>query len=415
MEGALMKVLIAFPNKLDLDFFVNEISSLKKHFARIVVISYYGDKSKYDEIAKRYDLEYFMVKENSWLNFLNINIFKWLFSKDVIREIKRNCSFSHKGIKKFARIIYYGLFYINSKKFILKELKRNGDNQFYLYSFWLADGAYTVSKFYDLKSKYNIKKIFSRAHRYDLYIERNKLNYIPFRTYIDCHLDEIHFISEDGLRYYESHISSNKKLKKFVSRLGTSNPNGIRKKIYSKDTITIGSCSRITQVKRLDLIIDVLSKIPYNFHWIHIGDGVMGKEIKEYAAKKLPTGSFEFLGYLSNEKVLDVYFQYDVDFFINLSDSEGIPVSIMEAMSIGIPVIARDVGGTREIVNPTNGLILKEPLEENFDEKIIEFMKYRLDNIEYYKHLSNNCLKIWEDKYNLEKNNEMFIKKILEE
>jgi glycosyltransferase involved in cell wall biosynthesis len=141
----------------------------------------------------------------------------------------------------------------------------------------------------------------------------------------------------------------------------------------------------------------------------------MGKEIKEYAAKKLPTGSFEFLGYLSNEKVLDVYFQYDVDFFINLSDSEGIPVSIMEAMSIGIPVIARDVGGTREIVNPTNGLILKEPLEENFDEKIIEFMKYRLDNIEYYKQLSNNCLKIWEDKYNLEKNNEMFIKKILEE
>jgi glycosyltransferase involved in cell wall biosynthesis len=87
----------------------------------------------------------------------------------------------------------------------------------------------------------------------------------------------------------------------------------------------------------------------------------------------------------------------------------------MEAMSIGIPVIARDVGGTREIVNPTNGLLLKEPLEENFDEKIIEFMKHRLDNIEYYKHLSNNCLKIWKDQYNLEKNSEMFIKKILEE
>ena len=31
--------------------------------------------------------------------------------------------------------------------------------------------------------------------------------------------------------------------------------------------------------------------------------------------------------------------------FINMSDSEGVPVSIMEALSIGIPVIARAVGG----------------------------------------------------------------------
>ncbi len=353
-----------------------------------------------------------MLKKHSWLNFFNIAFFKWLFSKSVFAEIKKNCSFSSKGIKKFAYIIYYGLFYTDSKKFIVKELKRKGDNQFYLYSFWLSRGAYTISNFYDLKSKYNIKKIVSRAHGYDLYLDRNELHYLPFRHYLDYNLDEIHFISEDGLRYYESHISSNKKLKRFVSRLGTSNPNGIRKKIYSKDTITIGSCSLIKQVKRLDLIIDVLSKIPYNYHWIHIGDGVMGKEIKEYAAKKLPTGSFEFLGYLSNEKVLDVYFQYDVDYFINLSDSEGIPVTIMEAMSIGIPVIGRDVGGTREIVNPTNGLILKEPLEKNFDEKIIEFLRYRIENTEYYKELSDNCIKTWNDYFNIDKNEDLFLKRI---
>jgi len=138
----------------------------------------------------------------------------------------------------------------------------------------------------------------------------------------------------------------------------------------------------------------------------------MGKEIKEYAAKKLPTGSFEFLGYLSNEKVLDVYFQYDVDYFINLSDSEGIPVTIMEAMSIGIPVIGRDVGGTREIVNPTNGLILKEPLEKNFDEKIIEFLRYRIENTEYYKELSDNCIKTWNDYFNIDKNEDLFLKRI---
>ncbi len=61
---------------------------------------------------------------------------------------------------------------------------------------------------------------------------------------------------------------------------------------------------------------------------------------------------------MSNDKILDVYEQFDVDFFINLSDSEWIPVTIMEAMPMGIPVIDRNVGGISEIVNKSNGLLL---------------------------------------------------------
>jgi glycosyltransferase involved in cell wall biosynthesis len=49
----------------------------------------------------------------------------------------------------------------------------------------------------------------------------------------------------------------------------------------------------------------------------------------------------------------------------------------MEAMFMGIPVIAKNVGGVSEIVNNLNGLLLNEPLENDFSEKIIEFMKYR--------------------------------------
>jgi len=410
-----MRTVIIFPGSLDLIFFINEIPFLKKYFNRIVVISYYGDKNKYEEIAKRYDLNYYMVKKHSWLNIFNINFFKWLFSKEVLREIKENCSFSFKGIKKFFYIIYYGLFYVDSKKFILQEIKEHSDNEFFLYSFWLSRGAYVVSNFYSLKTVLNIKKIVSRAHRYDLYLDRNELNYLPFRYYIDKNLDQIHFISEAGLKYYEECMSLNTKLKKYVTRMGTSNPKGVRKQINQKDKIVIGSCSFIKPVKRLDLIIDVLSKIPYDYYWVHIGSGEIEEKIKKYAIEKLPPNKFEFLGFISNDKILDVYKQFDVDFFINLSDSEGIPVTIMEAMSMGIPTIARNVGGVSEIVNSSNGLLLDEPLENNFYDKIIEFMKCRLDNIEYYKHLSNNCFKIWNEQYNLEKNNEIFIKRILEE
>lgn len=53
-----------------------------------------------------------------------------------------------------------------------------------------------------------------------------------------------------------------------------------------------------------------------------------------------------------------------------MSDSEGIPVSIMEAMSFGIPVIARNVGGMSEIVNEENGLLLENDDAEDAASKI---------------------------------------------
>ena len=44
--------------------------------------------------------------------------------------------------------------------------------------------------------------------------------------------------------------------------------------------------------------------------------------------------------------------------FVNVSESEGIPVSIMEALAAGVPVLATDVGGTSELVGENNGILL---------------------------------------------------------
>lgn len=48
---------------------------------------------------------------------------------------------------------------------------------------------------------------------------------------------------------------------------------------------------------------------------------------------------------LGNQLVYDFYRNNDVDVFVNLSESEGIPVSIIETISFGVPVVATDVGG----------------------------------------------------------------------
>lgn len=61
--------------------------------------------------------------------------------------------------------------------------------------------------------------------------------------------------------------------------------------------------------------------------------------------------------------------------FINVSSSEGLPVSIMEACSFGIPIIATNVGGTAEIVQAgVNGILLKEQFEtEVLKQAILRF------------------------------------------
>ena len=48
--------------------------------------------------------------------------------------------------------------------------------------------------------------------------------------------------------------------------------------------------------------------------------------------------------------------------FINVSSSEGVPVSIMEAMTFVISVITTDLGGNTEIVNEQNGWLLPKEI-----------------------------------------------------
>jgi colanic acid/amylovoran biosynthesis glycosyltransferase len=69
------------------------------------------------------------------------------------------------------------------------------------------------------------------------------------------------------------------------------------------------------------------------------------------------------MGNVENSKILDFYSENYVDLFINFSEFEGVPVSIMEAQSAGIPVLATKVGGTSEIVSSDNGFLV----EKHFD------------------------------------------------
>jgi len=67
---------------------------------------------------------------------------------------------------------------------------------------------------------------------------------------------------------------------------------------------------------------------------------------------------YKFLGRLDHVEVFSYFKNNPVDVLINTSSSEGLPVSIMEAMSFGIPIIATDVGGTSEPVTDKTGILI---------------------------------------------------------
>jgi glycosyltransferase involved in cell wall biosynthesis len=101
-----------------------------------------------------------------------------------------------------------------------------------------------------------------------------------------------------------------------------------------------------------------LTKLTTPFIWTHFGDGDEKAKIKTILDAFPKNGRAVFLGMVQNTTVIQFYEKNPVDIFVNVSYSEGLPVSIMEALSFGIPCIATDVGGTSEIIDETCGLLV---------------------------------------------------------
>lgn len=279
-----------------------------------------------------------------------------------------------------------------------------------IYTYWLH--SQSLGSFF-LKKKYPNIKFVSRTHRFDLYEEIQIPNYIPFRYLTLPSLDCLFCISDHGKEYlYSKYPTLNFHCE--VSRLGVNDPNSVNP--YSEESILrIVSCSFIVPVKRIHLIIegiDFLRKLEPNIaiEWYHFGDGSLRPNIEKYARSQLPQSvKVFFKGQLENYKIIQFYKDTPIDVFLNVSESEGIPVSIMEAQSFGIPVVATSVGGTPEIVDNNNGILLPEnPEPKIIAQSLQKFIGPSIEKQEKRK----QSYKTWRNMYNAEVNYISFLSKI---
>ena len=412
MKKKLFLFTVDFPFGFGEGFLDNELPFLEKEFDVIIIpISCYGEKTR---LTNNSTIDTSCAE---YLNLINLNrsrLTKIYISLMKINYIPGETEKILSNPKRLKQLIPFISNAYSIKKWFLKQKYVTKDEEFILYSYWMNAAAFAIS---ELKTKYfKNAYVLSRAHGIDLYEERidNKLKYLPLRSKILKGLDNIYCISKNGKEYLqEKHPQLKDKIK--LSYLGVK-PAGVFPQKGNSSTFRIVSCSNIISLKRIDLIIKALSHLEIDnksISWIHIGDGIEKNNLLELAKNSLKNIDFTFLGRLKNEEVLKYYKNNYIDLFITTSASEGLPVSIMEAMSFGIPVLATDVGGIRELVNEHTGKLMPanaSPVE--IANAIDFFIKEDIYEVEKRR---NNNLKLWDENVNANKNFKLFIEQVKED
>ena len=331
-------------------FIGNEIHFLSKEFNKVVIICGVRDTSSHRFIPENVEIKAINYDYTFSLQEIIVSIFSLRLIIEFILML-----FFYKKLPKFGRLktaVTSNANTMRLKKLYSNEIfNSNLNTKKYFYSFWFNDSTHAIGL---MKKENPDLKVFSRAHRWDLYFDQNKYNYLPFRLQTSKYLDTIYSASIEGIQYCKDTWKISKYNNLQLSRLGVAPQKLLLLNISDK---IIVSCSNIISVKRVDKIIESLSFVnTKKLKWIHFGTGPNDDEIKALALKLLNKKiDFEFMGRLENNLLLDWYKKNKPDLFINLSYSEGIPVSIMEAMSFGIPCIVSRVGGCIELVTNTVG------------------------------------------------------------
>ena len=97
----------------------------------------------------------------------------------------------------------------------------------------------------------------------------------------------------------------------------------------------------------LDAFKDFLRSYP-DYHLVLVGEGILEKELKDYCRSNTLSTKVTFAGYLSADKILDLYNESEI--FVLPSLWEGFPKVLLEAMSCGAPAIGSNSTSIPEII-----------------------------------------------------------------
>lgn len=305
-----------------------------------------------------------------------LHIWPQLKRSEVCGDIKAACKQGSaiQRAKCSFKVISYSARAAEIQKKIEKIIVEQKINL--IYTYWCTQATVAALR---VKMKYPSLKVITRFHGYDLFLERTTSNWQILRPYIAKHSDKLVFVSEDGRQYFINHWGHAEKT--LVSYLGSKSRERIN--LNHDDAFVLVSCSNLIPLKRVNLILDALQMLPkeQKIEWHHYGEGILGKVLKEKAERyntKQRCQQCVFHGEIPNSRIEEEYHKIGAQLFITTSATEGgVPVSMMEAVSMGIPVIGTKVGGIPELIEDGKlGFLLPaDPKPQQIADLIMTYLK----------------------------------------
>jgi colanic acid/amylovoran biosynthesis glycosyltransferase len=342
----------------------NEAEFLSGNFTRVVIIPTELFTNELS-LQKRVLPDNFEVEEINCRSYplsgkIKLNTARILFRElsneknksRFVKEFRR-----YRGVLKYQRILAFRM------TALLEKYKSYRATH---YSYWLHNSAILLGI---LKQSGYINSFVSRAHSIDLYhndwplaFETSLKKVLPFQYFKISSADAVFSISSKGTEYLRDKFPALRS-HFHTMRLGV-NDHGVNR-LKENARFTIVSCSAINANKRVTDIARVIVSLDRPVRWVHFGSGPLEEEVRAIIATAPAHIQIELKGQVLNSEVISFYSNESVNLFINLSKAEGIPVAIMEAISFGIPCIATNVFGVREIVNDETGFLVRGDFQVN--------------------------------------------------
>ena len=379
-----------YNKRLEQSFLLEELKILSIQFEKVYLVPQFIEGNPYDSSN-----ELFLVDSSLTSRLKNISLiskFKALCSLHLLFEIP-NTGFSIKKIKR----AYSSLL----ASFVINEWLNNflrDKSDVVLYSFWLDQSSLASS----ITKNAAIVKVVSRCHNYDLYGNESNGYYVPFRKKVINNLDTVLPDSHQGKSFLLNHYP---KANIQIGLMGTKHCE-IKNELSKDNVIRLISCSYLIPRKRVILLAKGIKKFgflypEYHIEWTHVGSGDEMNILQEIVTSFNYNVKVNLPGNLDPGELNNLYNSNNYDLFINTSTKEGTPVSIIEAISRSIPILATAFGGGKEIVELGAGMLLNaDPTPKEIAEAIYE-MNIQKDKL---SHFSNMAYKIWDECYNSEKN-----------
>ncbi len=408
----------SYPSPIGEMFIENELKILQDKFDKIWIIqTKFLENYNYFRLFRPNNSEKKIIYEskiNKAQSIVRFFLSNYFFSE--ISTILKTFPKKLFNYKIYKDLIYY---YLGSekKKYWLKNFitDNNIDLKTTLfYTYWCDENTFLLSRY-----NREIAKIdyITRLHNWDLYFERQNSKHQPFRNLIFNNSFKTIPISKHGENYCISKITNLLKSRFRTSYLGVenfdTNPQykytSYKEETYGLKILTI---SFISPIKGLENLIHSLGKIKdIELHWNHIGWGESAyeNEIKNQVAQLITNNQnikVTFHGKLSPSNIQDFLENKPIDLMINCSAKEGIPVTLMEAASAGIPILAYRIDGIPEIVMDNYNGFLVDPSLKDFSAEIQKFHHLKKED---KKRMSENAQTMQRNNFNAVTNYNKFI------